>query len=55
VIEAADVPPTPVRLVGLPAARRNRVALRFADAVEAEGRRAAARLRSSPPRGPLVR
>jgi DNA-binding transcriptional LysR family regulator len=44
VIETAAVPPTPVRLVTRPAARRSPVALRFAAAVEAEGRRAGARL-----------
>jgi DNA-binding transcriptional LysR family regulator len=44
VIEAAAVPATPVQLVTRPAARRSPVALRFAAAVEAEGRRAGARL-----------
>jgi DNA-binding transcriptional LysR family regulator len=39
VVEAADVPPTPVRLVSRPAVRRNPVAARFADAVVAEARR----------------
>jgi DNA-binding transcriptional LysR family regulator len=47
VIEPADVPATPVKLVSRPSARRNPVALRFVAAVEAEGRRAAARLRAS--------
>lgn len=45
VIEAADVPATPVRLVSRPAARRHPIALRFADALEVEARRAAATLR----------
>ena len=45
VIEAADVPLTPVRLVSRPAARRHPAALRFAAALEIEGRQAAARLR----------
>jgi DNA-binding transcriptional LysR family regulator len=46
VIEAADVPATPVRLVSRPAARRHPVALRFAATLEVEARRAGARLRS---------
>jgi DNA-binding transcriptional LysR family regulator len=45
-IEAADVTPLPVKLVSRPAARRNPVALRFAAALETEGRRAAVNLRS---------
>jgi DNA-binding transcriptional LysR family regulator len=47
VIEVADVPATPVRLVSRPAARRHPVALRFAATLEIEARRAAERLRRS--------
>jgi DNA-binding transcriptional LysR family regulator len=39
IIEAADVPSTPVALVSRPAARRHPVALRFAATLEAEARR----------------
>jgi DNA-binding transcriptional LysR family regulator len=47
VIEAAEVPATPVRLVSRPSARRNPAVLRFVAALETEGRRAGARLRSN--------
>ncbi len=45
IVEKADVAPTPVKLVSRPGAGRNPVALRFATAVEAAGRRAAVSLR----------
>ncbi len=44
VIEPAEIPPTPVRLVSRPAARRAPATLRFIAALEAEGRHAAMRL-----------
>jgi DNA-binding transcriptional LysR family regulator len=44
VIEPAEIAPTPVRLVSRPTARRAPATLRFIAALEAEGRRAAARL-----------
>jgi DNA-binding transcriptional LysR family regulator len=47
-VEAADVPATPVRLMSRSSARRSPVAARFAEAVEAEGRRAAIRLSPRP-------
>ena len=46
VVEAADVPPTPVHLVSRPSARRHPVALEFAATLEAEARRIATALRT---------
>lgn len=48
VIEPADVPPSPVTLVSRPTVRRNPAAVRFAAALAAEGKRAAASLASRP-------